>query len=152
MLFRSIAFFIGIGVGTTAIISRCIGDKNSKKANLALRQAIILSTIIGLIIGVISFVFSKPILILLGAEPVVLEYASPYFFMVAVPCVFLCLMQVISSALRGAGDTKTPMMAATVANILNIILNYILIFGVFGFKGLGIIGARSEERRVGKEC
>lgn len=136
-----IAFFTAIGVGTTAIIARKIGDKQLEKAEEALKQSIILAMGIGLVIGVVSIIFAKPLLIFLGAEQEVLEYAMPYFMTVAVPCVFLCLMQILSSALRGAGDTKTPMIASAIANIINIVLNYVLIFGILNFKGLGILGA-----------
>lgn len=136
-----IAFFTAVGVGTTAIIARSIGDKQVDKARDVLKQSIILALGIGVIVGIMSMLFAEPLLIFLGAESEVLEYAMPYFMVVAVPCVFLCLMQVLSSALRGAGDTKTPMIAAAIANILNIVLNYVLIFGILDFKGLGILGA-----------
>lgn len=136
-----IAFFTAIGVGTTAVIARKVGDKHIEKAREALKQSIILAIGIGSIMGVISALFAKPLLMLLGAEQEVLEYAVPYFVIVAVPCVVLCLMQILSSALRGVGDTKTPMIASGAANIINIVLNYILIFGILNFRGLGIVGA-----------
>jgi len=96
---------------------------------------------IGIVFGIINLIFSKNILLILGAEERVLQYALPYFFSVAVPAVFLCLMMVLSSSLRGSGDTKTPMKIAIISNIINIVLDYILIFGMFGFAGLGILGA-----------
>lgn len=136
-----IAFFTAISVGASAIISRYIGLKDIEKAKTSIQQAIILATGIGLLLGIISFFVAKPLLLLLGAEESVLDYAIPYFWTVGIPCVFLSLMLILSSALRSSGDTKTPMMAAVIANILNIILNYILIFGIFSFNGLGIIGA-----------
>lgn len=136
-----IAFFTAIGVGATAIISRNIGLKNKEKAIETVKQSIILTVGISLIIGSISFIFAKPILKVLGAAVDVLKYALPYFIVVAVPCIFLSLSLILSSSLRGAGDTKTPMIASAIANIINIILNYILIFGIFEFEGLGMIGA-----------
>lgn len=136
-----IAFFTAVGVGTTAIIARKIGDQNQEEAENALKQSVILGSLIGLGVGIVSICFAEPLLRLLGAAPEVMNYAKPYFMVVAVPCIVLCLMQILSSALRGAGDTKTPMIAATIANIINIPLNYILIFGLFDFEGFGIIGA-----------
>lgn len=136
-----IAFFTAVGVGTTAIIARKIGDQKLEEAENALKQSVILGGLIGGGVGIISLCFANPLLRLLGAAPEVMAYAKPYFMVVAVPCIVLCLMQILSSALRGAGDTKTPMIAATVANIINIPLNYILIFGLFRFEGFGIIGA-----------
>ncbi|MGL4735840.1 MAG: MATE family efflux transporter [Cellulosilyticaceae bacterium] len=136
-----IAFFTAVGVGTTAIIARKIGDQKIDEAENALKQSVILGALIGIGVGIVSICFAEPLLRLLGAAPEVMAYAKPYFMVVAVPCVVLCLMQTLSSALRGAGDTKTPMIAATIANIINIPLNYILIFGIFGFEGWGIVGA-----------
>ncbi|MCQ4924427.1 MATE family efflux transporter [Tissierella carlieri] len=136
-----IAFFLALGVGTTAIVSRNIGANNIENANNAVRQSIIMALGIGTIFGIINFIFSKDILLILGAEGRVIQYALPYFFSVAVPSVFLCLMMILSSSLRGAGDTKTPMKVAIVSNAINIVLDYILIFGIFNFNGLGILGA-----------
>lgn len=136
-----IAFFLALGVGTTAVVSRYIGAEDNEKANNAAKQSLIMSILIGLAFGSINLIFSRRILLLLGAEERVVEYALPYFLAVAVPSVFLCVNMVLSSALRGAGDTKTPMKIAIVSNIVNAILDYILIFGIFNFNGLGILGA-----------
>lgn len=135
-----IAFFTAVGVGTTAIVSRNIGLNQSDKAAETVSQSIILTVAISLIIGGITYIFAKPILMILGAKEEVIVYALPYFMAVAVPSVFLSLMLVLSSALRGAGDTKTPMVVTILANLINIVLNYFLIFGFWNFKGLGIIG------------
>lgn len=136
-----IAFFIAVGVGTTAVVSRYYGMGNIKQTINAIKQSIIFSVIISVILGLLSLVFSKQIFNLLGAEDDVLVYTLPYFNAVAVPSVFLSLILILSSALRGIGDTKSPMIAVGISSILNIILDYILIFGIFGFNGLGILGA-----------
>ena len=136
-----IAFFLALGVGTTAIVSRNIGANDIDNANKVVRQSIIMAIGIGSIFGVINLIFSKDILLILGAEERIIEYALPYFLSVAVPSVFLCLMMTLSSSLRGAGDTKTPMKVAFIINIINVILDYILIFGIFNFNGFGILGA-----------
>lgn len=136
-----ISFFLAIGVGTTALVSRSIGGKDIDRANDSVKQSIIIALGIGLVFGVLNLIFARDILSLLGADESVIKYAMPYFLSVAVPSVFLCLMMVLSSSLRGAGDTKTPMKIGVVSNIINIILDYILIFGAFNFQGLGILGA-----------
>ncbi|WP_053983484.1 MATE family efflux transporter [Niameybacter massiliensis] len=136
-----IAFITTISVGASAIIARYIGLKELKKAKVSMQQAIILACSIGLVLGLLSFIVAKPLLLLLGTETNVLKYAIPYFYTVGIPCVFLSLMMILSSTLRSMGDTKTPMIAAVVANLLNMILNYVLIFGLFNIPGLGIVGA-----------
>lgn len=136
-----IAFFLALGIGTTAAVSRNIGAGDKEKANQAVKQSMIMSVTIGLFFGILNLVFAKQILMLLGAEDRVIEYALPYFMAVAVPSVFLCVNMVLSSALRGAGDTKTPMKIALLANVVNAVLDYVLIFGIFNFGGFGILGA-----------
>lgn len=136
-----IAFFIAIGVGTTAIVSRNIGAGDTESANHSVKQSIIISLGIGLVSGIINLLFSRKLFSLLGAEERVMEYALPYFLIVAVPSVFLCVTMVLSSSLRGSGDTKTPMKVGLIANVINAVLDYVLIFGVLSFSGFGIIGA-----------
>jgi len=145
-----IAFFLALGIGTTAIVSRFVGAGDNENANHAVKQSLIMSITIGLGFGIINLIFAKQILLLLGAENRVIEYALPYFFAVAVPSVFLCVNMVLSSALRGAGDTKTPMKIAILANIINAILDYVLIFGIFSFISLftptaGLVGEKLAE-------
>ncbi|MBE0451859.1 MAG: MATE family efflux transporter [Clostridia bacterium] len=136
-----IAFFLALGIGTTAVVSRNIGAGKIKDANKAIKQSMIMSVAIGLFFGLVNLIFSKQILMILGAEDSVIEFALPYFLSVAVPSVFLCINMILSSALRGAGNTKTPMKIAIVANLINAVLDYILIFGIYNFNGLGILGA-----------
>ena len=136
-----IAFFTAISVGTSAVVARHIGEGNKEKAKDTVMQSILLAIGIGLILGGVSALLAKPLLSFMGAEAEVIDYAMPYFFCVGVPCIFLSLMMILSSSLRSVGDTKTPMIAAIAANIINISLNYILIFGIFNFKGWGIVGA-----------
>ncbi|WP_051533691.1 MATE family efflux transporter [Desulfitibacter alkalitolerans] len=136
-----IAFFIAVGVGTTAIIARARGAGDVDKANHILKQSIIVAVFLGLLVGVPNLLFAKNIILLLGAEHEILVYALPYFLVVAVPSVFLCMMMVLSAALRGAGDTKNPMKVSLAVNIVNVVLDYILIFGILNFPGLGILGA-----------
>lgn len=136
-----IAFFMALGVGTTALVSRYFGAEDTEQANNTVRQSLLLSLLVGIVFGGINLLFARNILTILGAETGVVKYAMPYFLMVSVPSVFLCLTMVLSSALRAAGDTKTPMKIALYANIFNAVFDYILIFGVFNLPGLGILGA-----------
>ena len=136
-----ISLFTFIGVGTTVLIARNIGANKVDKANEVVKQSIILSVLIGISLGVLNSIFSKQLLVFLGITPNVLKYAIPYFKAVSIPSLFLCLSMTLGSSLRGAGDTKKPMLAGIIANISNIILNYILMFGVLNFHGLGILGS-----------
>lgn len=136
-----ISFFLAIGVGTTAVVSRYYGMNNFRKTVDAIKQSIILSVIISISLGIFSLLFSKHIFYLLGADNNLMLYTIPYFKAVAVPSVFLSLLMILSSSLRGIGDTKSPMIAVGISCILNIVLDYFFIFGFLDFKGFGILGA-----------
>lgn len=136
-----IAFYLALGIGTTAVVSRAIGSGDPKKAAHGVKQSLLMTGIIGGLFGLINLVFARRILLLLGAESEVISYALPYFLSVAVPSVFLGINMVLASALRGAGNTKSPMKIGIFANVINALLDYVLIFGIFGFPGLGILGA-----------
>ena len=130
-----IAFYTAISVGSSAVISRLIGQKNYDKANEAIKQSIILGSGLGIFIGIVSFIFRNKILRISGATEEVIKFAVPYYTIVVVPSILICLSLILSSCLRATKDTKTPMLATGISNILNIILNYLFIK-----LGMGIIG------------
>ena len=76
----------------------------------------------------------------MGADKDVLEIGSTYFRIVATPSILISMIYTIGAILRGTGDTKTPMRIGIWMNVVHIVLDYILIFGVF-FEGFGIQGA-----------
>ncbi|MFR2301263.1 MAG: MATE family efflux transporter, partial [Clostridium paraputrificum] len=106
-----IAFFTAISIGTSTIVARNFGRKDIEKVNLAIKQSVILGGIISLIVGVINLIFYEQILMISGASGEVLTFAKPYYMIVVVPVVFLCLTLILSSCLRSIKDTKTPMIA-----------------------------------------
>ncbi|COX31895.1 hypothetical protein T803_02846 [Staphylococcus aureus SCOA6006] len=136
-----IAIFMAIGVGTSSLIARAIGSRNINKAKDIANKSTILSIIVGLILGIVSILFSKQLLMIMGANKEVLNQATLYFQIVSIPSIFISLMFSLSSILRGAGDTKSPMKIGWWVNAIHIILDYILIFGISFIPGLGIIGA-----------
>ncbi len=133
-----IAFFTAISIGTSTVISRFIGQKDFNKANLAVKQSLIIGSGLGVIIGVISFIFRNQILRVSGATDEVIKFAIPYYTIIVVPSILICLSLILSSCLRASKDTKTPMMITGISNIVNIILNYIFIRLGMGIAGLAL--------------
>ncbi|WP_443659884.1 MATE family efflux transporter [Clostridium algidicarnis] len=133
-----IAFYTAISIGTSAIVSRNFGRVDYTEANSAIKQSNILGITLGLLVGIISFVFYKPIIMVSGVSPDLINYTSPYYMIVVVPSVFLCLSLILSSCLRSTKDTKTPMIATGIANVLNIVLNMLFIKLGLGIFGLGL--------------
>lgn len=133
-----ISFFTAISVGTTAIVSRNYGRKDFQNVNRSIIHSLFLGSGLGLIVGSICMIFHEPILRLSGADNEIIEYALPYYFVVAVPCIILCLQLILSSCLRSIKDTRTPMYVTGASNILNILLNIVFINMGLGILGLGL--------------
>ncbi len=139
MLLQSI--FQALNVGTTALVARFIGMGKSKEASDTLKQTFYVTILLGLITSLFAGAFGSLILKFMGAEPDVIAVGTPYFQVVGYGFIFNAIAMAIASALRGAGDTRTPMTVNLVANLVNICFNAILIWGLFGFPRWGVFGA-----------
>ncbi|ANU20652.1 MATE family efflux transporter [Planococcus plakortidis] len=135
------ALFMAIGVAANVRIANFLGANQPEKARHISQQSIILAIIFGILTGLATWFFAEPLLRLMGIEEEVLELGSLYFRIVGIPSVIMSLMFVMSAILRGAGDTKTPMMISIVINGINAVLDYVLIFGFLFIPELGIVGA-----------
>lgn len=133
-----IVFFTAISIGTSAVVARNFGKGEMDKVKEATTQSIFLGIIIGLVVGVINILFYDHILKICGATNEILDFTIPYYLVVAVPIIFLCLSLILSSCLRSTKDTKTPMIATAFANVLNIILNMLFIKMNRGIIGLAL--------------
>ncbi|MGB5170500.1 MAG: MATE family efflux transporter [Eudoraea sp.] len=140
--FVFVAMSLGIGFSTaiTPLVAEADGAGNKAAGKSALKHGIVLCTLIGLaLFGLIQL--SKPILQYMQQPPEVVELSLPYLDLVAFSLVPLIMFQAFKQFSEGLSQTKYPMYATIVANVVNIILNYLLIFGSFGFPKLGIVGA-----------
>ena len=137
--------FSGLSIGTTVVIARVTGEGNREEAKRALIQSGYMAILVGLIMVVPGRIFSLNILGMFfgGAEPEVFKAGISYFNIVLFNLPFLVLDIIISGAMRGAGDTKTPMYITGGVNVLNIILNTVLIFGLpaLHIPAYGIVGS-----------
>ncbi|WP_341221411.1 MATE family efflux transporter [Polaribacter atrinae] len=140
--FMFIAMSIGIGFSTaiTPLIAEADSSDNLKQARATYKSGLFLCTTLGIILfsGVY---FSKPLMYLMKQPKEVVELAIPYLDLVAFSLIPLVIFQAIKQFSDGMSMTKYPMYAALIANVINIVLNYLLIFGKFGFPEMGIIGA-----------
>ncbi len=123
-----IAVFAALSVGTTALVARFIGAKNYKDAENTILQSLFLSGIMGFVFTSFGLLLSKNIVSLMGAEADVFPYALKYMRIVLLGLPGLIITFIMSGALRGSGDTRTPMIVNGISNILNIIGNFLLIF------------------------
>jgi len=135
-----LAVIIAMGVGASSLISRHLGAGKVTEAKKIVVQSTVLSIVIGIIFGIVTVIFGEQILDIMGAEREVVYKALPYFNIVGGGTVFISMLTVFGSILRATGDTKTPMIVNTAVNIFNIVLDYILIFGLGPIPAMGIVG------------
>jgi putative MATE family efflux protein len=145
ILFLSFPIVMGLNSGIIAIISRRWGEKNYKEACRVASDALVTLILISIPIAILGF-FLGPYLIeflvyITNVDTQVIPVTSKYITSVFVFFPFNIFVLTHSGILIGAGDTKTPMYVNVVINIYNIIMNYLLIFGNFGFPELGVMGA-----------
>jgi putative MATE family efflux protein len=139
----ALVFSIGIGLAmsTTAMVARRIGEKDPVDAAIAGMQAIFLGLIVSLAIGVPSFVFAPQLLRLMGASPEIVATGSSYARIALGGCGAIVMLFLNNAIFRGAGDAAIAMRLLWVSNILNLILDPCLIFGLGPFPRLGVTGA-----------
>ncbi len=140
--FMFIAMSLGIGFSTaiTPLIAKADGEGNFEDGKSTFKHGLCLCSLISVLLFFGVFL-AKPILHVMQQPQEVVELAIPYLNLVAVSLIPLIIFQSFKQFSDGMSMTKYPMFATLVANIINVILNYIFIFGKFGFPELGIVGA-----------
>jgi len=128
-------------VGTNALISRFYGAGKMKRASLALSTLYLFAFGLSLVVAPLWYFGSSELYVLFGVSDEVRELGQGYVQILTLMMPFIFVKLVFITALSATGDTKTPMFVKLVSIVLNIGLNYLLIFGHFGFPTLGVQGA-----------
>ncbi|SCY94410.1 MATE family efflux transporter [Alkaliphilus peptidifermentans] len=140
-IFLIMAVFQALNIGGAAVVSRGIGSKKYSDANSATRHLIIITGMLSIVIIFPAIFTVAGIYRFMGAEYEVISIGLNYFKIVLVSVIFQNIALSIASVLRASGDTKTPMIINVVSNIINVLMNYLLIFGRMGLPELGVTGA-----------
>ncbi|MET2984374.1 MATE family efflux transporter [Aureibaculum conchae] len=140
--FVFIAMSLGIGFSTaiTPLVAEADGEKNIEKGKQAFNHGLILCTILGVALFLMILAI-KPLMYHMDQPAEVVDLAMPYLNLVAFSLVPLIMFQGFKQFADGLSQTKYAMYATILANVINVVLNYVLIFGKFGFPEMGIIGA-----------
>ncbi len=140
--FVFIAMSLGIGFSTaiTPLVAEADGAGNKDSAKSSLKHGLILCTMISVALFLL-ILLAKPLMYLMKQPQEVVSLAMPYLDLVALSLVPLVIFQAFKQFTEGLSETRYPMYATVIANVVNIVLNYLLIFGSFGFPKLGIVGA-----------
>ena len=140
--FMFIAMSIGIGFSTaiTPLIAEADSSKNFSEGKSAFKHGLFLCTVLGITLF-LALYFAKPLMYFMEQPDEVVALAIPYLELVAFSLVPLIIFQAFKQFSDGMSLTKYPMYATILANLVNVVLNYMLIFGKFGCPQLGIVGA-----------
>jgi putative MATE family efflux protein len=131
----------GVSMATTAIIARRIGEKKDEEAAVATVQSIYLGVFVSVPIAMLGIFYTQEILKLMGATLRVVELGSSYNQVMLGGNVTIMLLFLINAAFRGAGEAATAMRVLWLANLLNIVFDPLLIFGIGPFPEMGVTGA-----------
>jgi putative MATE family efflux protein len=130
-----------VGTGTLALVARHIGAQQRSDAEQVLRQSILAAFVLSIVCIVPVIAFAPPIVRAFGVEPAVVGLGAAFVRMVMLSIPQSAVLFVIGSALRAAGDTRTPLFTGFTVNVINIVLNYVLIFGKLGLPAMGVRGS-----------
>ena len=139
--FIGLTIFFGINVAVSALVARRKGEQRQETANQILLTAIVLACIACVVVSVIFVAFAPWMMEVAGSNADTHEAAVTYFRIIMGGTFFNVITMVINSAQRGSGNTKLSMTTNLTSSIVNIIFNYLLIEGHFGFPRWGIRGA-----------
>ena len=135
------AMFFALNVGVTAVVARRRGEEDRTAARLCIRQGMMISFAVGIVMSILAVLLAERIMILAGAQQDTLGMSTAYFRITGLALVLNSLTMTISAAQRGIGNTRVTMVVNVVANIVSVLFHYLLIDGHLFFPALGVEGA-----------
>jgi len=140
--FMFIAMSIGIGFSTaiTPLVAEADGEGNKEKGKSSFKHGLFLCIVLGIALFAVVM-FSKPLMYVMSQPPEVVDLAMPYLTLVAASLIPMIIFQAFKQFSDGMSMTRFPMYATIVANLVNVLLNYMFIFGKFGAPEMGVVGA-----------
>jgi putative MATE family efflux protein len=141
IMFFVIAVLSAVSVGSAVLVAQAVGSKSMARASVLARQSLVWSIIISLPLAALGLFAARPLIGIFGMEAEVTAIGADYLRVVMGTVVMLTLMLLSSGVLRGAGDSRTPMLVTLIANLVNVVLTYGLIFGAWGLPELGVVGS-----------
>lgn len=139
--FIGLSLFFAANVAISALVARRRGEEKQEEANRILSTAVAFIIAAAIIMSILFVFLASPIIRFCGSTPETHDSAVMYFQIIMGGMIFNCIQMGINSAQRGVGNTKITMRTNVTSNTVNIIFNYLLIGGHFGFPALGIRGA-----------
>ncbi len=141
VVFIFIALASGLSIGTMALVSHAVGAKKIKEAGNIAEHSLLLALAVGLVVAFLGISFSAPLFGFMGATGEVIPLTKAYSDLIFIGFVFLFIGFIGQGILQAGGNSTTPLKFNFIAVVLNIALDAVLIFGLFGFPRMEIVGA-----------
>src|SRR6185437_1691774 len=141
VVFFLISSLTAVAIGSSIMVAHAVGAKEFTHANRVVRQSIVWSLLLAVPLTTLGTLLAYPLVGLFGTTPAVAQIAGAYLQITLGTLLLLILNLTCSAVLRGAGDTRTPMLATLLANIVNAVAAWALIFGGLGLPALGPNGS-----------
>ncbi|AHJ73384.2 MULTISPECIES: EmmdR/YeeO family multidrug/toxin efflux MATE transporter [Kosakonia] len=137
------SFFAAIDLGTTVVVAFSLGKLDGERARAATRQSLVIMTLFSIVLAAVIHYYGTEIIDFIAgaATAEVKALALTYLELTVLSYPAAAIALIGSGALRGAGNTKIPLLINGGMNILNILISSVLIYGLFGWKGMGFAGA-----------
>lgn len=139
-LFIGMSLGIGFSTAITPLIAEAEAEKDDKKIRTTFHHGLLLCTILGIAVFIL-IVLSKPLMLLMNQPQAVVDLAAPYIDWVAFSLIPVIIFQGYKQFADGLSQTKYSMYAIYLANVVHVFFNYVLIYGIWEFPKLGILGA-----------
>lgn len=141
IMFFVLAALAALSVGSSILVAQAVGARNLAEAGRLARQSLLWSVVLSIPLALVGFTLARPIIGVFGLAPEVAQIGVEYLQVAMGTVVVLVALLIGGGVLRGAGDSRTPMLVTLIANIVNVGLSYGLIFGNFGLPALGAVGS-----------
>jgi len=141
MVFFVMSLIQGVTLGTLVVVAQLWGANKREEAAQTAYQSVILGVTLAAVFSLMGIALGRQGSLLLGAEGEVVSIADGYLLLIFSFFVFAVLVSILSAILQGTGDTRTPMLAILMINVLHVVIAYPLIYGRLGFPQIGVKGA-----------
>lgn len=140
-----ITFFVGLSVGSGIMVSHAVGAKEDHTVKKTVHTSVTLATLFGILLGVLGFIFARPLLVLMETPDSVIDQAVLYMraYFVGIPAQLI--YSYCAAMLQATGDSTRPLFFLSTAGVINVLLNLIMVLGFGqGALGVGIATAASQ--------
>jgi putative MATE family efflux protein len=136
-----ISAFFALSMGTTVIVAHAFGAGEHDSISMATKQSAAAGFLLSIVVAIAVFALAHPMLAIMGAETDVIDQGTRFQQISSIGYIFMAVMFILGGALRGVGDTRTPMLVTAGINVLNVAVALPLIFGHGFFPQMGLDGA-----------